>query len=148
MENEKINKVIGSVVFILLVIGVCLLLKEPVYYLFTNKVDNIEVYSTEFENISLHNAVKKCDSLGKGWRLPTIKEIEKIDNIVLKLENFTRRTYWSSNYQSQNSAGKIDSIYTYEMRSGVSKLDILSSNIRLREVENENISLLVVRNIK
>lgn len=150
MEEQKYSKtenVLYTTLGIAIIIGIFFYVKKPIYYLFTNKVDNIEVYSKEFENTSFSDANLLCPSLGEGWRLPTIKELESIDNIW-KLKSFTDRTYLSYNVEL-DSIGHIDSVYTYKMTSGAGSLTgIFYSKIRLYHIDNSDVVFLPVRDVK
>jgi len=49
-------------------------------------------------------AKKACDSLGGGWRLPTINELEKINKFKDKIGEFQKKDgYWSSTPNGPNA---------------------------------------------
>ena len=61
------------------------------------KIENLEIAEYDFrKNMNWEDAVKACDELGRGWRLPDKDEL----NILLKnhyiIGNFTYWDYWSS----------------------------------------------------
>ena len=51
-----------------------------------------------------YQAKKACDSLGDGWRLPTIDELEKIYKFKKKIGDFKKNYYWSSTETTNTSA--------------------------------------------
>jgi len=59
------------------------------------------------ELMNSKDAKKACESLGDGWRLPTIDELESIYKNKDLAKNFQKKVYWSST--------KID---TYDSKSG------------------------------
>ena len=64
------------------------------------KTENLELYPTDFpKQMSWKDAINHCESLGDGWRLPNIDELNlmyieyKKDNSIA---DFTYTYYWSS----------------------------------------------------
>jgi len=59
----------------------------------------IEVAENDFVNrLNWEDAIRECQNLGNGWRLPSIKELKAMYNqLHSKGEgNFKPRPYWSS----------------------------------------------------
>jgi formylglycine-generating enzyme required for sulfatase activity len=65
----------------------------------TGEKQSIIIAANDFPNkMNWADAKKACSSLGKGWRLPTIQELEIICKTMHKkgLGNFKKESYWSS----------------------------------------------------
>jgi hypothetical protein len=58
----------------------------------------LEVMTEDLNKITMgwYEAKKACDSLGNGWRLPSIDELEKIYSFKNEIGDFQKRFYWSS----------------------------------------------------
>ena len=62
------------------------------------RIGNLFVAEYNFpENMTWINAKKACESLGKGWRLPTKKELILMEENHDKLEGFYNRKFWGTN---------------------------------------------------
>jgi hypothetical protein len=60
-------------------------------------IKNLEVASHDFPKLMTYNeAVAACAELGDGWRLPTIRELNKMRKKTKKLVGFSSSNYWSS----------------------------------------------------
>ncbi len=70
------------------------------------------------EKMSLEDAKKSCESLGNGWRLPTMTELKIMyDELHLKGKgNFKKDIYWSD-YSSRING------YDYDFKNGLSPYD-------------------------
>jgi hypothetical protein len=63
----------------------------------TIKIGNLEVAEKDFpEKTYWDDAVKKCDDLGNGWRLPTKDELDILYQNKNKIGGFASEGYWSS----------------------------------------------------
>jgi hypothetical protein len=71
----------------------------------SNKIGHIQVYSSDIGVMNWEDANIACKKLGEGWRLPTISELELIDDNDDDLKGFFKNSYyWSS---TENEDGKI-----------------------------------------
>jgi len=63
----------------------------------TYKLDSIEIAQYDLPTeVTWYNAKRECKELGKGWRLPTKDELDKIYNSKDLIGNFFNTNYWSS----------------------------------------------------
>jgi hypothetical protein len=63
----------------------------------TIKIGNLEVMTEDFENkMKWMDAIKACESLGDGWRLPTKEELNILYENKGKIGGFVFSQYWSS----------------------------------------------------
>ena len=63
----------------------------------TYKLDSIEIAQFDLpDEVTWHNAKRECKELGKGWRLPTKDELDKMYNNKDLIGNFVNTNYWSS----------------------------------------------------
>ena len=72
-----------------------------------------EIAPVEWEiKLNWWDAMDYCESLGKGWRLPTIQELQRIrDNDTLQeVSDFRYAYYWSSTGDSDNKYNDADKI--------------------------------------
>ena len=60
------------------------------------KIGNLEVMTKDLGNMNWYDAVKACDDLGSGWRLPTLKELNLLYENKEMIGGFTSNWYWSS----------------------------------------------------
>jgi hypothetical protein len=61
------------------------------------KINNIEIAQFDFpDEMNWVDSKKVCESLGEGWRLPTLDELHLIYENMDKIEGLTHSTYWSS----------------------------------------------------
>ena len=61
------------------------------------RIDNLLVAQNDFPTqMNWDDAVKACASLGPGWRLPTIDELNIIYQNKDKIRGFRDNYYWSS----------------------------------------------------
>jgi uncharacterized protein (TIGR02145 family) len=76
--------------------------------------------------INLEDAKKACEKLGKGWRLPTIEDLNLIYQTRNKISGFdTDRFYWSSTDVPTNENGKINNAkkaWQQRFRDGLQRL--------------------------
>ena len=71
----------------------------------TYKLDSIEIAQFDLpDEVTWYNAKRECKELGKGWRLPTKDELEKIYNNRDLIGNFVSTNYWSSSSFSSEYA--------------------------------------------
>ena len=63
----------------------------------TYKLDSIEIAQYDLPTeVTWYNAKRECKELGKGWRLPTKEELDKLYNNKDLIGNFVNTNYWSS----------------------------------------------------
>lgn len=63
----------------------------------TYKLDSIEIAQYDLPTeVTWYNAKRECKELGKGWRLPTKEELDKMYNNKDLIGNFVNNNYWSS----------------------------------------------------
>ena len=63
----------------------------------TYKLDSIEIAQFDLPNeVTWYNAKRECKELGKGWRLPTKDELDRMYNTKDLIGNFVNINYWSS----------------------------------------------------
>ena len=63
----------------------------------TYKLDSIEIAQFDLPTeVTWYNAKRECKELGKGWRLPTKDELDKIYNNKDLIGNFVNTNYWTS----------------------------------------------------
>ena len=63
----------------------------------TYVLDSIEIAQYDLPTeVTWYNAKRECKELGKGWRLPTKDELDKIYNNKDLIGNFGNTNYWSS----------------------------------------------------
>jgi hypothetical protein len=63
----------------------------------TYKLDSIEIAQYDLPTeVTWYNAKRECKELGKGWRLPTKNELDKMYNNKDLIGNFVNTNYWSS----------------------------------------------------
>ena len=61
------------------------------------KVGNIEVAQYDFpEKMNWEDAIKSCDELGKGWKLPNKDELDYLYTNRVPIGGFANYAYWSS----------------------------------------------------
>jgi hypothetical protein len=56
----------------------------------------LEVMTKDLGEMNWYNAIKACDTLGDGWRLPSKDELLKIYKFKEKIGIFEKSLYWSS----------------------------------------------------
>ncbi len=72
------------------------------------QLGSIEVAQNDFPTtMDWKTAKKACTKLGKGWRLPTSRELESMYENRIKIGGFSEQTYWSSNQASFSKTGHI-----------------------------------------
>ena len=57
---------------------------------------NLVVYDNDLGKMKWKDALKACENLGNGWRLPTKEELTLLFENKEIVGNFGDRTYWSS----------------------------------------------------
>jgi len=63
----------------------------------TYKLDSIEIAQYDLPTtVTWYNAKRECKELGKGWRLPTKDELDKMYENKDLIGNFVNTNYWSS----------------------------------------------------
>ena len=63
----------------------------------TYKLDSIEIAQYDLPTeVTWYNAKRECKELGKGWRLPTKDELNKMYDNKDLIGNFVNTNYWSS----------------------------------------------------
>ena len=63
----------------------------------TYKLDSIEIAQFDLPTeVTWYNAKRECKELGKGWRLPTKDELDRMYNSKDLIGNFVNTNYWSS----------------------------------------------------
>lgn len=77
-------------------------------YVFENlEIGQYEIYRGQYENdFKYDDAIIVCQSLGNNWRLPTINELQRIQQNKLKIYGYNqwpKYQYWSS---SKNNKGE------------------------------------------
>lgn len=69
----------------------------------TYKIDSIEIAQYDLPTeVTWYNAKRECKELGKGWRLPTKDELDKMYENKNLIGNFVNTNYWSSTEYSSN----------------------------------------------
>jgi hypothetical protein len=69
----------------------------------TYKLDSIEIAQYDLPTeVTWYNAKRECKELGKGWRLPTKDELDKIYGNKDLIGNFVNTNYWSSTEYNSN----------------------------------------------
>ena len=69
----------------------------------TYKLDSIEIAQFDLPTeVTWYNAKRECKELGKGWRLPTKDELDKMYDNKDIIGNFVNTNYWSSTEYSSN----------------------------------------------
>ena len=69
------------------------------------RVINLEVAQNDFPNEMTYNdAVNACASLGPGWRLPTVDELNILYQNKNEIFGFANSYYWSSPFNNTNYA--------------------------------------------
>ena len=95
IENEKLNDSLTSIIeakcaiSTINVSGRCVL---------TIKIGNLEVLTEDLEVMNWDGAMKACENLGDGWRLPTSEELEVLFENWEKIGGFKNMEngYWHS----------------------------------------------------
>ena len=64
----------------------------------------LEVMTKDLGKMTWYDAKRACDTLGAGWRLPTIAELEKIYKYKDKIGGFEDNSYWSSTENGTKAA--------------------------------------------
>jgi hypothetical protein len=64
----------------------------------------LEVMTKDLGKMDWYKVNKSLEKLGKGWRLPTRPELEKIYKLKNKIGGFKANRYWSSAVHVGNSA--------------------------------------------
>ena len=62
----------------------------------TIKFGNLEIMKSDLGKFNWNDANTACSKLGKGWRLPTAKELNSIYLNRKFIGGFTKDEYWSS----------------------------------------------------
>jgi hypothetical protein len=71
----------------------------------TYKLDSIEIAQFDLPTTATwYNAKRECKELGKGWRLPTKDELNKMYDNKDLIGNFVNTNYWSSTEYNSNYA--------------------------------------------
>ena len=71
----------------------------------TYKLDSIEIAQFDLPTeLTWYNAKRECKELGKGWRLPTPYELDKMYNNKDLIGNFVNTNYWSSTEHNSDYA--------------------------------------------
>jgi len=71
----------------------------------TYKLDSIEIAQFDLPTtVTWYNAKRECKELGKGWRLPTKEELDKMYDNKDLIGNFINTNYWSSTEYNSNYA--------------------------------------------
>ena len=105
IENEKLNDSLTSIIeakcaiSTINVSGRCVL---------TIKIGNLEVLTEDLEGMIWDGAMKACENLGDGWRLPTFEELEVLFENWEKIGGFIdgENGYWySSKYGNLDRRG-------------------------------------------
>jgi len=78
----------------------------------TTKINNLEVAEFDFPTkLNWNDSKIACSKLGKGWRLPTIQELELIYNsnkkMKMNLKDETDDKYWSSELNTFKKSARI-----------------------------------------
>ena len=69
----------------------------------TYKLDSIEIAQYDLPTeVTWYNAKRECKELGKGWRLPTKDELDKMYDNKDLIGNFVNTNYWSSTEYNSN----------------------------------------------
>ena len=69
------------------------------------KISNIEVAQYDFpEEMNWEDAKIFCTNLGKGWRLPTIEELNYLYQNRVAIGGFTGKVYWSSTEEAYSTS--------------------------------------------
>ncbi len=109
----------------------------------TTKINNLEVAEFDFPTkLNWNDSKIACSKLGKGWRLPTVQELELIYNSNKKMKMNLNEggtdvkfddDYWSSELKSsKNSARNI------MMRSGMTFFGFITQKCNVRAVRSIN----------
>ena len=71
----------------------------------TYKLDSIEIAQYDLPTeVTWYNAKRECKELGRGWRLPTPYELDKMYNNKDLIGNFVNTNYWSSTEHNSDYA--------------------------------------------
>lgn len=71
------------------------------------KIENFEVAQYDFnKEMKWHEAIKACDKLGEGWRLPNKDELNILYQYKNKIGNFENISYWSSTGVEGNTSNE------------------------------------------
>ena len=71
----------------------------------TIKIGNLEISEKDFpKEMNWDDAIKACQSLGNGWRLPNKDELNLLYQNKYKIGGFADRYYWSSTENSSYGA--------------------------------------------
>ena len=72
-------------------------------------IDNLDIYNRDLGIFNYNDAVKKCNELGDGWRLPTSEELRKIADNIGSINNlntdFKSYTKPAGNYNNYDFNG-------------------------------------------
>ncbi len=92
-------------------------------------LDNLLVSKEELRLVNYNEALSICSSIGEGWRLPTIEELEKIkSNGRNSVSDLDYNLYFSSTRTCDNC---FDSYYCYNMVTGKREVNDKSSKLRV-----------------
>jgi hypothetical protein len=71
------------------------------------KIENFEVAQYDFnKEMKWHDAIKACEKLGEGWRLPNKDELNILYQNKNKIGNFENRSYWSCTSVEGNTSNE------------------------------------------
>jgi hypothetical protein len=62
----------------------------------TITINNLEVLSVDLATLEWDEAIKACEALGDGWRLPTVDELNMLFLNKDKIGGFVNSFYWGS----------------------------------------------------
>jgi hypothetical protein len=97
----------------------------------------IEVMKTDLGKMTWNEAKTACKKLGNGWRLPTIKELEKIYPLKDKIGGFKEYSYKSSTSYWSSTEYNSDDAWSFDFTSGKSFAFLYKSNsINVRAVRD------------
>jgi len=102
VANKK--NIVDLIKYTISIIGLIYLI-YVIFFDGSDKIGNIQVYSSDVGEMNWEDANFACKNLGEGWRLPTISELELIEKNEDDLKGlFKNSYYWSS---TENLEGKI-----------------------------------------
>jgi hypothetical protein len=94
----------------------------------TIKIDSLEVMKGNLGEMDWYEAIKACEKLGDGWRLPIFEELELIYHKLYIISDtgiaFEYGNYWSSTEDNDVQAWTFD----FTLISGDSGYEVFNKN--------------------
>ena len=102
--------------------GCDIISRDSEYETFTIVGEKIQIAKEDFPNkMNPEEAIKACEMLGNGWRLPTIMELNAIQEQLQKngKGDFKKNYYLSSDGEDLDSNGIMDAYYCLDSAGGM-----------------------------